>query len=135
MLFLEWEEKYSVGVEELDKQHKVLVDILNELFDAMLDRKGNEVLGKMISKMLDSTRAHFSREEKLMEKYGYPDLPLQRNEHRLFIEKILVFKSDFDGGRKLLSVKIITFFKTWLSQHFSTADKRYAQFFYEKGLS
>ena len=73
-------------------------------------------------------------EEKLMERYGYPELNLQKNEHRLFAEKIMVFKSDFDSGKKILTVKIIQFLKTWLNQHFSTSDKRYAQFFYEKGL-
>lgn len=48
MALIEWESKFSVGVFEIDNQHKQLVKIINTLFDAMKQGAGNKVLGRII---------------------------------------------------------------------------------------
>ena len=35
MPLIDWTEKMSVGVEEIDNQHKELVDIINHLHDSL----------------------------------------------------------------------------------------------------
>ena len=52
MVLFTWNAQYSVGVRELDAQHKTLVDLLNVLYDAMNSGKSNEVLGKIINKLV-----------------------------------------------------------------------------------
>ncbi|MEI8377093.1 MAG: bacteriohemerythrin [bacterium] len=135
MALFDWNDKYSVGVRELDSQHKVLVGLLNELYDAMNNGKSNEILGKIINKLVDYTKTHFATEERYMSTHGYPELASQKREHQMFTDKVIAFKNEFDSGKIALTVAITSFLKSWLSDHISGSDKKYGPFFNSKGIS
>jgi len=135
MSFIQWDEKYSVGVKELDSQHKQLVTILGDLYDAMQAQKTNEVLGKILNQLVGYTKAHFATEERLMAQYGYPNLAAQKREHEAFTKKVIDFKESFDSDRTSLSVSLTSFVKDWLFSHIAGTDKKYGAFFNSKGLS
>lgn len=135
MALFNWDDKYSVGVRELDNQHKTLVQILNELFEAMQEKRSNDVLGKIISKLIDYTKTHFASEERYMQQYNYPELEAQKREHAAFTQKVLAFKQDFEAGRVALSISITSFLKDWLVNHISGSDKKYGPFLNSKGVS
>lgn len=133
MAVINWDEKYSVGVKELDSQHKQLIAILNDLYEAMHKQKTNEVLGQIFSKLVNYTKVHFSTEENYMSQYNYPDLNAQKKEHEAFTQKVINFKSAFDEGRTSFSVSLAAFIKDWLLNHISVSDKKYGPFLNEKG--
>lgn len=135
MAFFTWDDKYSVGIRELDNQHKVLIDILNELFDAMQAGKTNDVLEKILRKLVDYTKTHFDNEEKYMQKFAYPDFAAHKAQHVKFVDQVANFKKDFDAGKLALSISLSSFLKDWLVQHISGTDKKYGPFFNSKGLS
>lgn len=134
MAFIEWDEKYSVGVRELDSQHKQLIKILCELYEAMQAQKTNDVLGKILNELLSYTKTHFATEEKYMSQHGYPDLAAQKKEHEMFTAKIAEFKDSFDSGRTSISVSVTSFVKNWLFNHILASDKKYGPFFASKGI-
>lgn len=135
MAFFVWDDKYSVGVREIDGQHKVLVDMLNQLYDAMQSEKSSDILGGIILKLVNYTKTHFATEERYFERFGYPDTLSHKKEHEKFTQKVLAFKSDFDSGRVSLSVSITSFLKDWLASHIQSIDKKYGPFFNSRGLS
>lgn len=135
MVLFAWDAKYSVGVRELDAQHKQLVDMLNELYEAMQSQQGNAILGAIINKLVSYTRTHFTTEERYMSQYGYPDLAAQKREHAMFTDKVMAFKNDFDSGRVSITVSVTSFLKTWLMEHISGSDKKYGPFLNAKGVS
>jgi hemerythrin len=57
--FVEWSDDLSVGIEEIDNQHKVLVDLVNEMHAAIQQRKGSEAVQRVLSKLADYTRIHY----------------------------------------------------------------------------
>ena len=134
MALFVWNEKYSVGVREMDTQHKVLVDIINELYQAMQENRSKEIVGPIISKLVNYTKTHFTNEERYMEKYGYPELASQKREHIAFVDKITGYKNDFEAGKVAMTVGMTSFLKDWLINHISGIDKKYGPFFNEKGL-
>ena len=73
MALLTWQEKYSVGIKEIDNQHKQLIDMINELNDAMLAKRGKEVLMSVLNKLAAYCVTHFTNEEKMMSTHDYPD--------------------------------------------------------------
>lgn len=82
-LFL-WSDEYSVGVDSLDTDHIIIASLINHLDDARCAAKNRETVALAILKALISyARAHFRREERLMEKHGYPDVARHRDEHQL----------------------------------------------------
>ncbi len=134
MAMFNWNDKYSVSVLEMDTQHKELINILNELYDAMSARKSNEILSSVITKLLNYTRKHFSAEELYMQKYSYPAYPTQKKEHDFFVSKIQNFQKDLNAGKLTLSLDVATFLKDWLVNHICVEDKKYGSFFNTKGL-
>jgi hemerythrin len=134
MAVIQWNNTLSVNVREIDTQHQRLVKLINDLDDAMRVGKGKEFLGKLISELATYTGGHFSMEEKYFEKFGYPDAPAHKEEHRKFIEEVSNFKRDFDAGRIGVTIKIMDFLSNWLKNHIMGTDKKYSPFFNEKGL-
>lgn len=128
MAFLVWDDKYSVGVTELDNQHKQLITLIGDLYDAMSAQKANDIMGQILTKLINYTKTHFSTEERYMQQYSYPGLSDQKKEHAAFTEKVLKFKEDFDSGRTSMSVSVTSFLKDWLVNHICVSDKKYAPF-------
>ncbi len=128
MPLLSWKNSYSVNVRQFDDQHKVLFDLLNELYEAMQQGKGRERVRDVISNLVRYTREHFSAEENAMRNAGYPEYPHHKQEHDAFTSKVLAFEADFEAGNVLLSVDLMNFLRDWLTGHILKSDKRYAPF-------
>lgn len=58
---------------EIDAQHKVLVNLLNELHRAIYEHKGSETASEILGRLIEYTRIHFKVEECLMRILSYPD--------------------------------------------------------------
>lgn len=134
MALITWSEKYSMELKEIDDQHKVLVGMINELHDAMKQAKSKEISLKIINKMAEYTKFHFSTEEKYMQRFEFPDYTEHKLEHERFVEKVLTFKEDYENGKAGVSYEILNFLKEWLVGHIQLTDKKYASLFKEHGV-
>lgn len=134
MALIEWNANLSVNVAEIDNQHQKLVAMINQLNDAMKQRKGKEVLGNIISSLFTYTATHFETEEKYFAQLHYPDTDNHRKLHQSFVKKVSEFKNGHDGGQVALTVEVMRFLKDWLSSHIQGADMKYGPWFNERGL-
>jgi hemerythrin-like metal-binding protein len=117
----------STGIGEQDTQHKKLIDLINQLNDAMQAGKGVDVLGKVLSELVNYTVAHFGYEEKLMAQYKYEDTPAHKGEHKKFVDTVGEFKKKFDSGNAVITVEIMNFLRDWLTSHIMKTDKKLGQ--------
>lgn len=134
MALLTWNESFSVNVAEIDQQHKKLIDMVNDLNDAMKQGKGKEVLGKILNSMVSYTVSHFRTEEKYFDQFGYPEADDHKKEHAAFIEKVTDFKGKFESRNLFLTIEVMDFLSGWLKTHIMGTDRKYSDFFNEKGL-
>jgi hemerythrin-like metal-binding protein len=135
MPLITWENKFSVGVKELDNQHKKLIELINELYDSMRAGHGKDVLKQILNDLLEYTKYHFDTEEKYFIKYNYYGKTEHMKEHAELKEKVMDLKQKVDGGKAVISNEILQFLKNWLSTHIMESDKRYSSFFNDKGLN
>jgi len=135
MAFFEWKDSYSVGVKEMDNQHKVLIDLINQLHTAMSSGKGSTVSGPIITEMVRYTKFHFGAEEQLMTKHGYPGLLSQKAEHLKFTNQAIDYQNQLNSGAVSLSISILNFLKDWLTTHILGTDQKYSDFFNKKGVA
>ncbi len=134
-MLLEWEDKYSVGITLMDHQHKKLVEMINQLHDALGSGKGSETVGKILKNLIQYTRSHFVTEEKIMEDHSYPDLPPHKERHQKLVKKVLEFQEELKAGNTMLSVPVMNFLKDWLVSHIMNEDKKYSPFFHDRGIN
>lgn len=134
MAFIQWNESYSVGIAEIDKQHMRLVELINTLYEAMRLGKGNDAVDGILDELAGYTQTHFKLEEKHFDTYSYPGTVSHKDEHQKFIQEVSEFKKAFNERRIMLSVKVLNFLRDWLNHHILEIDKAYAPFLQGKGL-
>jgi len=134
MALLTWKDEYSVGIVKIDLQHKALVDMINKLHEAMSKGHGNQVLGEILNSLIAYTRSHFSTEEELFARFGYPAANEHKAEHDLLVAKAQEWKRQFDSGNQMLSIQIANVLRNWLVNHIEESDRRYAPFLISKGV-
>lgn len=134
MTFFTWNENMSVGILQLDIQHKNLINMINNLYDAMSTGKGKEILPNILKEMSAYAVSHFSTEEKFMQQYGYPEYETHKKEHELFVKKVQEFNREFAKGNISITLNVANFLETWLSNHIQNTDKKYGPFLNEKGV-
>jgi hemerythrin len=131
---LEWSAELSVGVADMDEQHKKLINMINDLNAAMRAGKGKETIGTTLGGLVEYTQTHFTNEEKILDTHGYPALTAQRMEHRNFIKKISDFKKNLESGSIMISMDVMNFLYDWLKNHIMKTDKGYTSFLNGKGV-
>jgi hemerythrin len=134
MALVHWNNDLSVQVAEMDRQHQKLIGMINDLHEAMSKGKGKEIIGKIIEGLLSYTKVHFSEEEKLMEKYQYPEVDAQKKMHKYFIDKPAQFKRDLENGKLGLTIDVSDFLSDWLKSHIQKEDKKYGPHLNKSGL-
>ena len=132
--FVEWSNELSVGIEEIDAQHQVLVDLLNQIHEAIQQRHGAEVTQHIVLKLDEYTRVHFAVEESLMRILHYPDYERHKQEHDKLIDQLTELKGRLVAGKASVSFELAHFLKVWLTKHIMESDKRYTPYFLSQGI-
>lgn len=135
MAIIEWSPVYSVKVKKFDDQHKKLVDLINQLHDAMKSGQGNTAIGIVLQSLVAYTGTHFADEVKLLQANGYPDLVKHQAEHDKFVKQVVEFQQKFKDGTAMLTMTVLSFLKEWLVKHIQGEDKKYGIFLNAKGIS
>ena len=134
MSLLTWDEKYSVEIAEIDRQHQKLFGLLDELYEAMQDGQAAEVVGKVLDRVIDYTVYHFAYEEKLMRDAGYPDDAAHRAEHVELADQAKELARRLQARQGDVPVATLKFLCDWLGRHILGTDKKYAPFLAAKGV-
>jgi hemerythrin len=134
MGLIKWNDHYSVNIREVDEQHKKLISLINQMYDAMLVSKGKEVLGPVLTELVNYTVYHFNTEERLFQQYGYPEYDEHKRIHDDLTMKAKQLKTAFDQGNNLISIDVMMFLSNWLNTHILEEDKRYGPFLNNKGV-
>jgi len=130
-----WTEEILIHVEIIDNQHKKLLTLLNDLYDAMNRGEDKEGLARFIGDMADYTFYHFMTEEKYFERFQYPEAIQHKNEHRYFAEQVAEFQNRFNQGETILSDDILLFLKSWINNHVKKNDQKLGLFLNERGVN
>jgi len=135
MEMVSWSSDYSVGIAEINEQHKKLVSILNSLVVSLSEFTQDSNLSRLLKELADYSVYHFQTEEKYMKKFNYPGYEAHFREHEDFKSKIITFIDQYEKKEAVLTVDLLEFIWEWLKNHIAGSDKKYSVFFREHGLS
>ncbi|MCX7170451.1 MAG: bacteriohemerythrin [Proteobacteria bacterium] len=123
---MEWKSTYSVGVSETDQQHHEIFESMLRLEESLEKKASRDVLVRHIGEIRQLLYQHFLDEENLLQRLGYPDLPLHKEQH----ERLVSALADFE--RAVLSSRdpqcLVTFFEDWFVRHVLDEDKSFSSF-------
>ena len=134
MALINWNDNLSVKVTEFDEQHKQLFGMVNDLHSAMGAGKSREIMGSVLTGLIDYTVNHFAAEEKLMQKHGYPGFARHKAEHDVLKKQVGDTMSKFKEGKSVVTIELMNFLKDWLTKHIQGTDKQYGPFLNSKNI-
>lgn len=128
-----WYEGLSVNISAIDSQHKKLLDMINDLEDAIAKKRATRELAALSDRMADYAKEHFATEERLMQDHAFPGLDEHVAEHEAFIDKVMALEfAPDDWGNEPEAV--LDFLRGWLVQHIHGTDQLYGPFLNERGV-
>jgi hemerythrin-like metal-binding protein len=131
--YFEWLDSYSVGVEQIDADHKQLFGMLNRVVHVVGDRQDLDAAHAILDELLDYTIYHFNHEEILLKRAGYPGFEEHRAIHDRLVRKLVVFTRDF-RQQSLEAVDVANFLINWLLKNVLQQDAQFAPHFREHGI-
>jgi len=128
MQLFPWDDDYEIGMSEIDRQHRHLVDIINELADAMIAQKGHETVPQILEKLVDYIQLHFTTEEEVMRRENYPALEKQCREHLEMTGELLELRKNYAKSHEISPSEVLGFLCTWLKNHILESDMDFGRF-------
>ncbi len=134
MEFVKWDRKLALGIDEIDQQHRVFIEILQKLYEVCLTPDSKSIFSAALQELLEYSDYHFMAEETFMRKHDYPELSSHQLEHRKFTQKIETLQESKSFGGKTFSMEVITFLRDWFIEHIQGTDQQFAAFLRERKL-
>lgn len=134
MTGIEWNERYSVGIQSIDDQHKEIFRLLDQLLQALKLGKAPQMLLRTITELEVYATSHFYKEEFFFREFNFPDSASHVREHEHFLKKINSLKGDAREGKLQSSLDLLYFLNGWIAHHILIVDIQYSDHFQQNGL-
>ena len=134
MLFV-WDDSCNIGIESIDDDHRGLVNLINDLYEAMQDGTGGALLLPIFSALRHYTETHFAKEESFMVECNAPDQDKHFQEHQRMMAKLADLESRHRNGEAAISLETLTFLRDWLKNHICVVDQAMAEKLKENNLN
>ncbi|MBK1643608.1 hemerythrin [Thiocapsa imhoffii] len=124
----DWSEVYSIGIDEIDQQHRGFFNASHRLYQAILDREGRDGVIEAVGFMRHYAETHFQAEEAFMRAHAYPDLEAHLRQHGRFMRQLDALEGDLRtfGPSQQLADRALEMTQDWLIDHIADEDVLYA---------
>jgi hemerythrin len=135
MPLIEWCDEISTGIKSIDEEHKVLINLVNALYDAIQLEKEKDVLGEILNGLVLYIVVHFTHEEEFMFATHYPGFAEHVAEHDRLRDQVMRLQNEFQkSANNALANETLAFLKGWIKGHIMYCDKLFAPHFKENGI-
>jgi len=129
-----WDQDFVVGINELDEQHKQLVNLANQVHQAFVQNKNKKEIKEIIRSLIDFASYHFGNEEQYFEQFGYEKAKEHIALHKAFVKELTSLQNEYSSGKLKFTDKTMKFIREWLPEHFMKVDVLYIDLFKTNGL-
>ena len=128
----DFEAGYRLGIDEIDNEHILFIDMLNQVYELLDDNRLHEAATYFSDTLSNYVDEHLSNEEAFMRSFNYPNLEKHKTIHRRFKDTFAALKDKIknDDSTALRQGLQVAF--SWLISHIGAEDKRYAVYYLEK---
>ncbi len=123
-----WDNRFNLQIDEIDRQHRRLFDIMNRLIATEDEKASDDDIADILGAMTNYLGYHFDTEEQMMLDHGYPELESHREEHQTFVTQTAYFIATYREGGASLKSDILLFLKEWLVEHIVKTDGAFGDF-------
>jgi len=119
-----WDESLSVGIDIIDEHHRYLFDLVNDLYDVVINKRGAREVARLIKSLDAYAKVHFRAEEMMMERYGFEGIKRQELQHHAFEAKIGEFYEELHANPLVAQFDALSYLRDWLVKHILVEDAK-----------
>lgn len=123
---IEWKDKYNLGIEEIDFEHRIFVSIIKKI-DNVVNSDTDKSLLRLILELKKYAAFHFQSEENIMVDVNYPEIIEHKNQHERLLSKLQLIILQIEMEHIELN-KLPTFLMEWFVDHTIVEDKKFATY-------
>ena len=125
MALIEWRSDFETGVQDVDHEHRELVDLINQLHDQMGGDADPADISAFLGEVFARISAHFALEESVMRKHQYDQYIEHKTDHEKLLDDIRDIMDDFEAGEyAAYDEALSSAVRDWFVDHFKTKDAR-----------
>jgi hemerythrin len=129
MAYFQWDNSLDVGIDAMNEEHKVLIGLMNALYEKNTQGADKNTLITAANALWDYVLQHFNNEERYMASIGFPNLEAHKKLHANLLTELQQFINNFKNGEAThLSKDFSTFLNFWLATHIRGIDFRYGDY-------
>ncbi len=130
-----WKDDYNISVSEVNRQHQVLVRLINDLHRLIKIQGSHQSIEKALDALVQYTISHFAFEEEMFEQTQYPETESHKAKHKKLLGQIEGFVRRVElGGNEQVFDELLGFLSDWLVKHIHGTDKLYAPHLNQHGI-
>lgn len=124
-----WDARYNTGLNEVDEQHRRLMDIINHVDRLLRVESPIAVLEPTLDELTDYAKYHFATEERLMDSLQCEPGHVERhkNAHLEFVRQVSQMRTQTKLNPTGFIPTLLRFLSTWLVHHILTTDQAFAR--------
>ncbi|MBI2993175.1 MAG: hemerythrin family protein [Gammaproteobacteria bacterium] len=123
MTRLQWRDEYSIGIADIDYEHRELIGLINDLIDGIAEDSADAVMDHL-GEIYARIAAHFALEEKIMRERNYDQYADHKADHDRLLDAIRDIMDEYDDDASLDNDEFVDRLDHWFTDHFRTKDAR-----------
>lgn len=128
MSIIQWRDSYNTGVEQFDREHHKIVELIDVLYTCLREKREGSEVTEAIAELVQYTGYHFDNEEQAMKQADYPELEFHQEEHSRLKKQALEFQTLGLNIEREKVTEFYQFLRGWLVDHIVNCDKKYGEF-------
>jgi hemerythrin-like metal-binding protein len=124
MALIDWKEEFSVGVPDVDHEHRQLIELINDLHAALSSGDSGTGVLDFLAEINAQITAHFALEEKIMRERQYDQYQDHKRDHERLLDEIRDIMDDYEENAFYSDAELSACLERWFSEHFRTRDAR-----------
>jgi len=122
--WIPWDDSLSVGIDVIDEHHRYLFDLINDLYQVVIRKRGAREVARLIKSLDAYAKIHFRSEEQMMNHYAFNGIDRQLHQHHAFEEKIAEFYEELHANPLVAQFDVLTYLRDWLIHHIRVEDAK-----------
>ena len=124
MTLINWNDNFRVGVDEVDHEHRELIEEINALHAAMQEGADHDAVVRALGEIYAQIAAHFALEEKMMRITRDPALIEHKQDHETLLDDLRDIMDEVEDDGTFDEAQLARDLERWFSDHFRTHDAK-----------
>ena len=132
-----WNETFETGIKTIDDQHKILVNIINDVYEGLANKYNRISLQRIMLELSGYVSYHFSAEEQMMSEHDFGfahpgEHEIHLKQHQDFAERLNELEQHLQRNKPVFYEDLFIYLRNWLTEHILGTDKQLANFLKQK---